>query len=92
MGCGSGLPTALGVGFTPLKGEPEVTIKSILGINYVCVRRTEHWKEVIAEFSQLSHAEFYVMALQKGRLQIPIDAEAKLQVPRDAETLRGLAE
>ena len=34
MGCGSGLPTALGVGFTPLKGEPEVTIKSILEINF----------------------------------------------------------
>lgn len=81
MGCGSGLPTALGVGFTPLKGEPEVTIKSILEINYVCVRRTEHWKEIVAEFSELSHAEFYVMALQTK----------KLQIPRDSATLRSLA-
>jgi hypothetical protein len=80
MGCGSGLPTALGVGFTPLKGEPEVTVKSILGVHYVCVRRTQHWKEVVAEFSELSHAEFYVTALQTK----------KLQIPRDAETLRGL--
>lgn len=82
MGCGSGPVTALGVGFTPLKGEPEVTVKSILGINYVCVRRTNYWKEIVAEFSELSHAEFYVMALQKGRLQIPMYAEAKLQAPK----------
>lgn len=66
--------TSLGVGYNSDFNEPKITVVQRVDSNdlfVVCIRRTDTWKEIIAEFREKSHAEFYADALRSRKLRIP---------------------
>jgi hypothetical protein len=48
MGCGSYVGAPLGLGFTPIRGEPMVTVLKHIDTWCVCVRESQNFKRVIA--------------------------------------------
>lgn len=56
--------TSVGAGYVIVDSkEPDITIKATLGRYHVCQRRTDTWKEIIAEFSHEPHALLFVKSL-----------------------------
>lgn len=51
--------------------EPDVTVEKKCSTNYVCVRETDSWKQIVAEFLHYEDAQAFAEVLRRKREGLP---------------------
>ena len=59
MGGANAFSSVGGIGFLANPSEDDVTVVTLMDRSKVCVRRSATWKEVVAEFVDAEHAEYF---------------------------------